>query len=60
MENLDRETINIDNVQEPIVTASPEVRQIIEKVLQLEKNKLYLKTPRNIHDDILKIIKEVI
>ena len=49
---------NIDCVQEPIVTAPPEVRQIIEKVLQLEKDKLYLKAPRNINDDILKIVKE--
>jgi hypothetical protein len=49
---------NIDRVQEPIVTAPPEVRQIIEKVLQLEKDKLYLKAPRNINDDILKIVKE--
>lgn len=57
---MDRETANIDNVQEPILTAPPEVRQIIEQVLQLEKDKLYLKAPRNIHDDILKIIKEAV
>lgn len=57
---MNQETVNIDSVQEPIVTAPPEVRQIIEQVLQLEKNKLYLKAPRNIHDDILKIIKEAI
>ena len=57
---MDREIAIIDNVQEPIITAPPAVRQIIEKVLQLEKNKIYLKAPRNIHDDILKIIKEAI
>lgn len=51
---------NIDRVQEPILTATPEVRQIIEKILQLEKDKLYLKTPRNINDDVLRIVKEVI
>lgn len=50
----------LDGVQEPIINASPEIRAIIERVLQLEKDKLYLKTPRNINDDILKIIKEVI
>ena len=50
----------IDEVQQPITSASPEVRQIIERVLQLEKDKLYLKTPRHINDDILDIIKEVI
>ena len=38
----------------------PEVRQVIEQVLKLEKDKLYLKTPRNINDDILNIIKHVI
>ncbi|MGK7873877.1 MAG: hypothetical protein AB4426_11360 [Xenococcaceae cyanobacterium] len=51
---------NINNVQEPITTAPTEVREIIERVLQLEKDKLYLKNPRNINDDILKIIKEVV
>ena len=50
----------IDEVHQPITSASPEVRQIIERVLQLEKDKLYLKTPRHINDDILDIIKEVI
>ncbi len=47
-------------IQEPILTASPEVRQIIEKVLKIEKEKLYLKIPRNIHDDIITLIKDVI
>ena len=51
---------HINEVQQPIASASPEVRQIIERVLQLEKDKLYLKTPRHINDDILDIIKEVI
>lgn len=50
--------VSLSEVQEPINTASAEVRQIIERVLQTEKDKLYLKTPRNINDDILKIIKE--
>lgn len=49
---------SMNNVQEPITTAPPEVRQIIERVLQAEKDKLYMKVPRNINDDILKIIKE--
>lgn len=51
---------SLDDVQEPIINAPPEIRAIIERVLQLEKDKLYLKTPRNINDDILKIIKETI
>ncbi len=51
---------SLDDVQEPITNASPEIRAIIKRVLQLEKDKLYLKTPRNINEDILKIIKDVI
>ena len=47
-------------VQEPITDAPPEIREIIQQVLQLEKDKLYLKTPRNINEDILNIIKQVI
>ncbi len=50
--------VNLSDVQEPIITASPEVRKIIERVLQTEKDKLYMKVPRNINDDILKIVKE--
>ncbi len=51
---------SINNVEEPITNAPAEVRQIIERVLQLEKDKLYMKIPRNINEDILKIIKEVV
>lgn len=51
---------DLTSIQEPITNASPEVKQIIEEVLQLEKDKLYLKTPRNINEDILNIIKKVI
>ena len=51
---------DLNTIQEPITTASPEVKAIIERVLKLEKDKLYLKTPRNINEDILKIIKQVI
>jgi len=50
---------NLASIQEPIINAPPEVKQIIEQVLKLEKDKLYLKTPRNINDDILHIIKQV-
>ena len=50
----------LNQVQEPIVNASPEVREIIEQVLQLEKEKLYQKSPRHINDDILSIIKAVV
>ena len=51
---------NHNHVQQPITDAPPEVKEIIKQVLQLEKDKLYLKTPRNINEDILNIIKQVI
>jgi hypothetical protein len=47
-------------VEEPVNEASPEVQEIIVRVLQLEKDKLYMKTPRFINEDILKIIKDVV
>jgi hypothetical protein len=49
-----------DKITQPIVSASSEVREIIERVLELEKNKLYQKNLRYINDDILTIVKEVI
>lgn len=52
--------VDLSDVQAPITSAAPEVKEIIERVLQAEKDKLYMKPPRNINDDILKIIKEVI
>ena len=51
---------NLASIQEPIISATPEVKQIIEEVLKLEKDKLYLKTPRNINEDILNIIKKIV
>ncbi|WP_366858511.1 hypothetical protein [Microcoleus sp. PH2017_26_ELK_O_A] len=50
----------MSDVQQPITSAPPEVRQIIERVLELEKDKLYMRVPRYISDDILKIIKEAV
>ncbi|BAZ41314.1 hypothetical protein NIES4101_72780 [Calothrix sp. NIES-4101] len=49
---------NIDDVQEPINNAPPEVKQIIERVWQLEKSRLDKKSFSHINDDILMIIKE--
>ena len=51
---------NIQNIQAPITKAPPEVKEIIERVLQLEKDKLYLRAPRGINDDIIKVIKEIV
>ncbi|MEH2036524.1 hypothetical protein [Nostoc sp.] len=49
---------NIDDVQEPINSAPPEVRRIIERVWKLEKGRLDKKINSHINDNILEIIKE--
>ena len=49
---------NLANITEPINKSEPEIKNIIEQVLQLEKEKLYQKNLRHINDDILKIIKD--
>ena len=54
------ETDTINKVQEPIIEAPPEVREIITRVLKLEKDKVYQKNLRHINDDILNIIKDVV
>ena len=51
---------DLTSIQEPITSAIPEVKEVIEQVLKLEKDKLYLKTPRNINEDVLNIIKSVV
>ncbi|MEM8830104.1 MAG: hypothetical protein AAGE96_12205 [Cyanobacteria bacterium P01_G01_bin.19] len=60
--NKNHRSLNSDlsSIQKPITTAPKEVKQIIEQVLKLEKDKLYLKTPRNINEDVLNIIKKVV
>ncbi|MDJ0799207.1 MAG: hypothetical protein QNJ51_20705 [Calothrix sp. MO_167.B12] len=52
--------MNIDEVHEPIITALPEVREIIERVWKLEKNRLEKRVNSHINDDIVRIIKEVV
>jgi hypothetical protein len=51
---------NLNRVQEPITNAPTEVKEIMERVLRVEKDKFYLRSPKNINEDILMIIKEVI
>lgn len=52
--------MDVDNVEEPIITASPEVRQIIERVWQIEKTRLDRKISSHINEDVLKIIREIV
>ena len=58
--NKQQSDAELASIQEPITNAQPEVRQVIEEVLKIEKDKLYLKTPRNINEDVLNIIKQVV
>lgn len=39
---------------------SPETQQIVTQVLQLEKKKLYQKSPRYINEEVLHIIKDTV
>lgn len=57
---MKNEFSNLDSIQEPILQANSEVKAIIQRVLKLEKDRLYLKAPRNITEDIVHIIKDVI
>jgi hypothetical protein len=52
--------MSMDNHPNPLIMATPEVRQIIERVLQLEKDRLDRKKNSPINDDILKIVKEIV
>lgn len=45
-------------VMEPIDSAPPEIKKLIQRVLKAENDKLHTKQPRGINDDILRIIKE--
>jgi len=49
-----------DYLQANLNRFSPEVQEIVTQVLQLEKKKLYQKSPRYINDDVLNIIKSVV
>jgi hypothetical protein len=51
---------NFDTIEEPINSASEEVQRIMTRVLKLEKDRLYKRSLRNINDDVLTIVKEVI
>jgi hypothetical protein len=50
----------LTQVQDPIHSAPPEVRQIIEQVLDLEKDRLDRNDRGVIHTDILNIVKEAV
>ena len=48
-----------EEIEEPIVTAPPEVEKIIREVIRLEKANLATERPR-IRADVLKIVKDAV
>ncbi|MBE9223199.1 hypothetical protein IQ215_10875 [Cyanobacterium stanieri LEGE 03274] len=55
---LESNLINLEQINQPIQEAKPEVQKIIEQVLVLERERLYNKNKHHINDDIVKIIKQ--
>ncbi len=49
-----------EQIQEVIRTAPPEVQQVIAEILRLERDKLHLKVPRGIVEDITDLAKKII
>jgi hypothetical protein len=57
---MPKPSTNIDDVHKPISTAPEEVQQIIQRVLEIEKERLDKNERTPVNDEILKIIKEVV
>lgn len=53
------ETIDPHDPMEPLRREPSEVRNIIERVLRLEAERLFQERP-HVNDDILRIVKEVV
>lgn len=51
---------SMNEVQKPITTAPKEVQQIIQKVLEMEKDRLDKNDRGHVNEDIVKIIKEAV
>ncbi len=48
----------LDDITAPIWDAPPEIRNIVQQVLQLEKMRMSQKNLRYINEDVVKIIKQ--
>lgn len=57
---MSKPSTSTDDVHKPISTASKEVQQIIQRVLEIEKERLDKNERSPVNDEILKIIKEAI
>jgi hypothetical protein len=56
---MDREASRQSRLNEVLTQASPEVRQVVLRVLQEEKEWLYMERPR-LTDELVTIIKEIV
>ena len=57
----DDETVkDRERIRELLQSASPDVRSILDEVLRLEKEKLHMKMPSGIADDIVSRVKALI
>ena len=50
--------ISKQDIQAPFRDAPPAIRKIMKRILEAEKEKLYMQRPRAIKEDIIKIIEE--
>lgn len=49
-----------EQVQELVRSASPEAQRVVAEVLRLERDKLHLKLPRGIVEDITDLVKKIV
>ena len=49
---------NPQTVMEPINSAPPHIKRLIQRVLEAERDRLHTSKPVGINDDILQIVKE--
>jgi len=49
---------NPQTVMEPVNSAPPHIKRLIQRVLKAERDKLHTSKPVGINDDILQIVKE--
>jgi hypothetical protein len=49
-----------EQIQTMVRSAPPEVQEVIAEVLRLERDKLHLKLPRGIVEDITDLVKKIV
>ena len=49
-----------EKIKERLARCTPEAQIAFQKILEVEKDKLYLTKPHGIYEDLLRAIKEVV